>query len=112
MASEKLAISLEDVQGLFTDKDGLRKLVEESVQKIIEAEFEKHMGRKRYERGKGRATHRNGYKPRMLYTRVGTLHLRVPHGCQATSRFAQLGDTQFRAPHVVSPCLHGMPSYL
>ena len=78
MASEKLAISLEDVQGLFTDKDGLRKLVEESVQKIIEAEFEKHMGRKRYERGKGRATHRNGYKPRMLYTRVGTLHLRVP----------------------------------
>jgi hypothetical protein len=31
MASEKLAISLEDVQGLFTDRDGLRKLVEESV---------------------------------------------------------------------------------
>jgi transposase-like protein len=48
------------------------------VQKIIEAELEKHMGRGVYERGRGRSTHRNGYKTRNLFTRVRRLHLRVP----------------------------------
>ncbi|MBD3157803.1 MAG: IS256 family transposase, partial [Candidatus Lokiarchaeota archaeon] len=78
MASDKVAISDDDVQGLFNDSEAFRKLIEGVVQKIIEAEFEKHMGRRPYERGRGRPTHRNGYKTRTLFTRVGRLHLRVP----------------------------------
>ena len=78
MATAKVAISEENVQGLFNERDELRALVEEVVQKIINAEFDKHMGRDRYERGVGRNTHRNGFKDRMFLTRVGQIYLRVP----------------------------------
>ena len=78
MASNKVAISEGDVQGLFNDKETLRKFVEGIVQSAVDAEYEKHMGRSRYERGKGRDTHRNGYKDRSIITRVGKIYLRVP----------------------------------
>ena len=78
MATAKVAISETDVQGLLNDSDGLRAIVEEVVQKIIDGEFSKHMGKARYERGAGRDTHRNGFKDRMLLTRVGRIYLRVP----------------------------------
>lgn len=78
MATGKLAKSEVNVQGLMNDSDAMRKLVQDEVQKMITAEFKEHMGRNRYERDKGLSSHRNGYKPRTLTTRVGKIYLRVP----------------------------------
>jgi len=44
----------------------------------MEAERDAYVGAGRYERNGSRRTRRNGYKPRTLRTRVGTLELRVP----------------------------------
>lgn len=78
MATRKLTKNGSDVQGLMNDSDAMRKLVQEEVQRAINTEFEEHMGRDRYERDKGRSTHRNGFKSRTLTTRVGKIYLRVP----------------------------------
>src|SRR6056297_2802910 len=40
--------------------------------------MDKHISAKKYERTEERSGHRNGYRERKLYTRVGTLELRVP----------------------------------
>ena len=78
MANGKVTQSEANVQRLLCDSEAMRQMVEEEVQKRVEAEFEKHMGRKPYERDKGRSTHRNGFKERTLTTRVGKIYLRVP----------------------------------
>ena len=43
-----------------------------------------HIGAAPYERAAGRKGHRNGYKPRTLRTRVGTLNLPVPQDREGT----------------------------
>jgi transposase-like protein len=63
---------------LLDEPEFLRVLVEQAVQTILEAEMEAHLGAERYERTPDRRGYRNGYKPRQLQTRVGTLELRVP----------------------------------
>ncbi len=68
--------TVEDV--LLDDPDFLREIVERTVQQILETEMTAHVGVGKYERGEGRTGHRNGYKPRELRTRVGTLSLLVP----------------------------------
>jgi transposase-like protein len=69
---------------LLDDPEFLRGLVQHAVQVILEAEMEAHLGAGRYERTAGRTGHRNGYKPRTLHTRVGTLELRVPQDREGT----------------------------
>jgi putative transposase len=69
---------------LLDDPAFLRGLVQEAVQAILEAEMEAHLGAGRYERAAGRTGYRNGYKPRTLHTRVGTLELRVPQDREGT----------------------------
>ncbi len=74
------------------DPDFLRQLVERALQCFLEAEMTAHLGAARYERSEGRQGHRNGYKPRQLHTRVGTLTLRVPQdraGTFSTELFAR-----------------------
>ncbi len=44
----------------------------------MELDQDEHIGVGSYERGEERRSQRNGYKSRLLYTRVGTLALRVP----------------------------------
>jgi len=63
---------------LLDDPEFLRGIVERTVQEVLETEMTAHVGAGRYERGEGRTGHRNGYKPRELRTRVGTLSLLVP----------------------------------
>ena len=63
---------------LMDDPDFLRQLVERAIQDILKMEMDQHIGAERYERSSSRKSHRNGYKPRMLRTRVGTLNLLVP----------------------------------
>src|SRR5947209_9834432 len=62
------------------------------LQHLPEAEMGAHLGAARYERSERRQGYRNGYKPRQLHTRVGTLTLRVPQdreGTFSTALFAR-----------------------
>ena len=45
------------------------------LQEVLEAEMTEHIGAAPYERSATRTGHGNGYKPRALRTRVGTLNL-------------------------------------
>ncbi len=63
---------------LIDSEDFLKNIIQKFCQDILEEEMEKHLGAKKYERSISRSGHRNGYKPRALRTRVGTLNLLVP----------------------------------
>ena len=65
-------------QILLDDPEFLRRIVERTLQQLLEAEITEHIGAARYQRTESRKGHRNGYKPRKLKTRVGTLELLVP----------------------------------
>ncbi len=80
--SRELAATAQAV--LLDDPDFLRELVQSALQAILEAEMTAHLGAAPYERTAGRTGHRNGYKPRTLTTRVGTLELRVPQDREGT----------------------------
>src|SRR5215216_531547 len=69
---------------LLDDPSFLGAIVERVVQELLEAEMTEHIGAAPYERGEGRTGHRNGYKPRTLRTRVGTLNLLVPQDREGT----------------------------
>ncbi len=74
------------------DPDFLRQLVERALQRFLETEMTAHLNAARYERSDARQGHRNGYKPRQLHTRVGTLTLRVlqdREGTFSTQLFAR-----------------------
>jgi putative transposase len=58
--------------------DGMRALVERVVQQVLEAEMTSFLQADAYERTGERRGYRNGYKPRLLKTRVGELELLVP----------------------------------
>jgi transposase-like protein len=58
--------------------DGVRRLLETVVQRVLNEELTAFLGAEAYERTDGRTGYRNGYKPRQLKTRVGTLELLVP----------------------------------
>lgn len=60
------------------EDDLLARIVGAGIQALMEAERDVHVGAGRFERTGVRRTQRNGYKPRTLITRVGTLELRVP----------------------------------
>jgi putative transposase len=82
---------------LVDDPDFLRDLVAHVVQEVLEAEMTAHIGAAPYERTETRTGQRNGYKPRQLQTRVGTLTLRVPQdrvGTFSTQLFARYQRTE------------------
>jgi len=53
-------------------------MVEKVCQRIMEAEMTDFLGAEPNERTEDRAGYRNGYKPRILRTRVGELNLMAP----------------------------------
>jgi putative transposase len=69
---------------LLDDPNFLRQVVERVVQQMLEAEMSQHIGAAPYERSATRTGQRNGYKPRALRTRVGTLNLLVPQDREGT----------------------------
>jgi putative transposase len=81
------------VQGALLDDPGfLRGIVEGVLQHLLEAGITEHLGAAPYQRTESRKWHRNGYKPRRLKTRTGTLELLVPQdreGMFSTSLFAR-----------------------
>ncbi|MBI3659882.1 transposase [Candidatus Acetothermia bacterium] len=69
-----------------------RTLLQTVCQAVLEAEMTHYLQAERYERNPQRRGYRNGYKPRTLVTRLGTLELRVPQdreGCFSTQLFAR-----------------------
>ena len=85
MATDHRRLDAQLVQEVLLDNPGfLREIVERAVQQILEAEMTEHVGAAPYERAAGRTGHRNGYKPRTLRTRVGTLNLPVPQDREGT----------------------------
>jgi transposase-like protein len=69
---------------LLDDPEFLRGLVERTLQTILDEEMTAHLGVERYERSSERRGYRNGYKPRTLTSRVGTLELAVPQDRDGT----------------------------
>ena len=93
MASHHRRVEKDSVQQiLLDDPEFLRRIVERALQHVLEAEITEHVGAAPYERTENRKGHRNGYKPRKLNTRVGTLDLLVPQdreGAFCTQLFAR-----------------------
>ncbi len=85
MAKDHRRLDAQLVQEVMLDDPGfLREIVERAVQQILETEMTEHVGAAPHERTDARKGHRNGYKPRTLRTRVGTLNLLVPQDREGT----------------------------
>ena len=79
MAQDKNSSKLNELQEvLLNDKDFLRRAVESFCQKFKDVEITQFLQADKYQRTEKRCGYRNGYKPRKLKTRVGTLELLVP----------------------------------
>lgn len=79
MAHEKSTNSSAFLQeALINDKDFLKVMVQRFLQAFMEEEITEFLQADPYERTDERKGHRNGYKPRTLYTRVGDMQLAVP----------------------------------
>lgn len=66
--------------------EGLRPLVQQIVQEVLEAEMDETLGAQRSERTPERVGYRSGYYTRTLVTRVGKLVLRIPQDRQGRFR--------------------------
>jgi putative transposase len=85
MTQDHRRLDAQMVQGiLLDDPDFLHEIVERVLQEMLEAEMTEHLGAAPHERTNARKGHRNGYKPRTLRTRVGTLNLLVPQDREGT----------------------------
>jgi putative transposase len=85
MAKDHRRLAEKVAQGiLLDDPTFLKEIVERMLQELLEAEMTEHIGAAPYERSATRTGQRNGYKPRALRTRVGTLNLLVPQDREGT----------------------------
>ena len=85
MAQDHRRVDAELVQGILLDDPSfLKEIVERALQEMLEAQMTEHIGAAPYERTENRTGQRNGYKPRTLRTRVGTLNLLVPQDREGT----------------------------
>ena len=85
MTQDHRKVRAQLAQGILLDDPGfLRHIVERVLQEMLEAEMTEHVGAAPYERSATRTGQRNGYKPRALRTRVGTLNLLVPQDRERT----------------------------
>jgi len=78
MAHLQVTIDTDKLKDLFASDEGMAALAEEILNQVLDAQMTEHLQAKPYERTERRRAYRNGYKPRQLTTRVGTLTLRVP----------------------------------
>lgn len=65
-------------------EDFLRSLVESVLSQLMEYEVANQIGADRHERNGDRQAYRNGYRDRVLHSRLGSLELRVPKLRQGT----------------------------
>jgi len=87
MTQKKDNASKADWKEIFNSgPDGLRQLVQQVVQEVLEADREETIGAQQSERTTERVGYRSGYYTRTLVTRVGKLVLRVPQDRQGRFR--------------------------
>jgi transposase-like protein len=103
MAKRHRRLNEELVQGaLLDDPEFLRGIVEGVLQHLLEAQITEHLGAAPYQRSESRKGHRNGYKPRKLKSRVGTLELLVPQdlkkGSSPRACSLAISETRRRLP--------------
>jgi putative transposase len=67
-----------DLVGLLTENDAMAKVLTSVVNQVLDAQCTDQLKAKPFERSDERQGYRNGYRPRTLFTRVGTLTLQVP----------------------------------
>jgi len=92
MTQYQITLNAQTLQRLFGADSQLAPLVEAILNQVLDAQVSEQLGAERYERTDERQGYRNGYKPRQLTTRVGTLTLRVPQvreGTFSTELFAR-----------------------
>jgi putative transposase len=78
MTQYQLTLDSDSLQRLFGGNEQMAHLLEQVLNQVLEAQMAEHVQAEPYERTVERRGYRNGYKPRQLTTRVGTLALRVP----------------------------------
>ena len=79
MAKNNNSSKLDELQvALLNDENFLRRVTERFCQYLLEEEMNNHLRALPYQRTDKRKGYRNGYKPRKLKTRVGTLELLLP----------------------------------
>jgi len=59
-------------------KELFRRLLEDAIQELIDAELSAQIGADRYQRSDSRSNYRNRGRPRTLSTPAGDLELRIP----------------------------------
>ncbi len=92
MTQYQVTLNAQTLQRLFSSDGQLAQLLESILNQVLEAQVGEQLQADRYERSEQRQGYRNGYKPRHLTTRVGTLTLRVPQvreGGFSTDLFAR-----------------------
>ena len=92
MTQYQLTLDSDTLQHLFGGDGQMARLLEQILNQVLEAQVTEQVQAAPYERTEQRQGYRNGYKPRQLTTRVGTLSLRVPQvreGQFSTDLFAR-----------------------
>jgi len=59
-------------------KELFRRMLEQALQDLVDAELTAHIGASRHERSESRSNYRNGGRPRVLSTPAGDVELRIP----------------------------------
>lgn len=78
MANYEVTLKAEQVKDLLVQDEGLRELLEEVVNQVLEQQMSEDLQAEPDEHSQGRRGYRNGRRLRRLTTRVGELVLRVP----------------------------------
>ena len=78
MADYDIKLKKEDLVALLSENDAIADLLGTVLNQVLEAQMTEHLGADKHEQNAERQGYRNGYRERKLYTRVGTLTLRVP----------------------------------
>jgi len=66
MASYNITLDSEDVQGLFTNDEAVKGLLEKVANQILQEQAAEQAGAERYERTDSRKAYRVGYRIRMV----------------------------------------------
>ena len=80
MAQLNITLNQDEILQLLSEsrEDAFKKLFQDSLNSILQAESTQQLKAEKYERSEERTDSRNGCRARQLTTRIGTLDLKVP----------------------------------